>query len=423
MRYNFSKKTFCTQPFSNIEIDVQGLYKICCLANAHEDFGHVRDENGKFMHVLDHDITEVYNNPTHREHRLQFSRNEEPPRCVNCFDKEKSAGGHSVRLTRNDLKSRVIEIVDVAQADQIMNPDGSIDRMPVSLDIRFGNLCNSKCITCNPANSSLWEEDAHKLFGDKFKVIFNQPINEFGASSRWWETDHWWKQFEKMAPHLRSVYPVGGEPLIVPEHDTMLQKLVDWGYAKNIELEYDTNLTVINPRLVKLWKQFKNIVLRISIDETEDRYHLVRFPGNWNRLIENIKYLQSEGIPITGFTSSVGLPTIYNPFRLHKFSQEYNINYFQRFIYTPQGMNITILPPSAKEEVIKKYENSSDQTGEKGNTITQHLKRYFDVHHPDRIRNFVQYMDKLDAIRNTNWRQTLPDVFSLLSRHCPESFV
>ena len=423
MNYNFSDKTFCTQPFSNIQISVQGLYKICCLANDDADRGHVKDADGNYMHILDHDIDAVFNSITHQEHRLQLSKNEEPERCINCYDKEKSSvGGSSVRQSRNNMKHRIFEIVDVNDADKLMKADGTIKSKPVALDVRFGSLCNAKCIMCNVAHSSMWEEDTIKLYGPNGLKLFKQELVDQGASTRWWETDRWWEQFEKIAPNLKSLYPVGGEPLIVPEHDTMLEKLVEWGYAKDIELEYDTNLTVINPKLINLWKQFKNIVLRVSIDETEDRYHLVRFPSNWNRLIDNINRLKAEGINITGFTSSVGLATIYSPFRLHPFSEQYNINYFQRFLYSPSVMNITILPSSAKEEIIKTYEKNLDRTGPTGSTIINHLKNNFDTHKPDDIKKFVQYMDKLDSIRNTNWQQTLPDIFDLLSRHCPKIF-
>ena len=423
MNYNFNDKTFCTQPFSNIQISVQGLYKICCLANDDADRGHVKDANGNYMHILDHDIDAVFNSITHREHRLQLSRNEEPERCVNCYDKEKSANWKtSVRQIRNDMKHRIFEIVDVNEADRLMKTDGAVDSMPVALDVRFGSLCNAKCIMCNVSHSSMWEEDTIKLYGPEGLKWFKQDLVDQGASSRWWETDRWWDQFKKIAPNLRSLYIVGGEPLIMPEHDTMLEKLIEWDYAKNIELEYDTNLTVINPNLINLWKKFKDIVLRVSIDETEDRYHLVRFPSNWDRLINNINRLTAEGITITGFTSSVGLATIYSPFRLYPFSEQFKINYFQRFLYTPPGMNITILPASAKQEIIETYEKNLDKTGPTGQAIINHLNNNFDIHDPVAIKRFVQYMDKLDSIRNTNWRQTLPDVFDLLSRHCPDSF-
>jgi hypothetical protein len=420
-KYNFTDNSFCTQPFSNIQISAQGLYKICCMANDDADRGHVKDENGNYLHVLDHSIDSVFNSITHKEHRLQLSQDQKPERCINCYEKEQ-VGGYSVRSTRNDMKNRIIEIVDRTEADTLMKSDGSINVKPIALDIRFGSLCNAKCIMCNAASSSMWLEDAVKLYGEKAKTIFNINVENFGAETRWWESEQWWKQFEKIAPNLRSLYPVGGEPLIVPEHDTMLQKLVDWGYSKNIELEYDTNLTVINPKLIKLWKQFKNIVLRISIDETDDRYFLVRYPSKWNTLIKNIERLKAEGIPIKGFTSSIGLATIYSPFRLQKFSEEYNIPYFQRFLYTPAGMNVTILPPSAKEEIIRIYAKNPDITGDKGSIISKHLESNFDLHYPDRIKNFVKYMDSLDGIRNTNWKQTLPDIHDLLIRHCPDSF-
>ena len=423
MNYNFNKQTFCTQPFSNLQISVQGLYKVCCLANDDADRGHIKDENGNYLHVLDHDISEVFNSITHREHRLQLSKNEAPVKCINCYDKESANNGKgSTRQVRNGMKDRIIEIVDITEADSLMKPDGSIDRLPISLDIRFGNLCNAKCIMCNAAHSSLWMEDAVKLHGNSAYTMFGTDISNFGAKERWWESPIWWEKFSKIAPNLKHIYILGGEPLIVPEHDTLLEKLIEWGFAKDIELSYDTNLTVINPKLISLWKQFKNIILRISVDETGDRYHFVRYPSKWDRLLKNIKTLRENDVPILCFTSSIGIPTIYSPFRLEKFSKDFHISYAQRFLYTPHNMDITILPPSAKEEIINTYRKNTGQSGLAENMIINHLSKYFDKHDPEAISSLIQYMDQLDKIRGTNWKSTLPDVYDLLTRYCPDSF-
>ena len=422
MTYNFTNTTFCPQPFSNIQISVQGLYKICCLANDDAERGHALDENGNYMHVLDHSIMDAINSVKHREHRLEFSKNLEPERCVNCYEKEKASNGSgSLRQSRLIMTERIVEFVRPETAASKMNPDGSVNELPVALDVRFGSLCNAKCIMCNPGHSSLWNEDWKAIKNTTTIEMFRQPLVKFGAAQRWWETDKWWERFEEIAPSLRSLHPVGGEPLIVPEHDTMLEKLVEWDYAKNIELEYDTNLTVINPRLIKLWKQFKGIVLRFSLDETNERFYLVRFPSNYDRVLKNVETLKAEGIPIKGFTSSIGLATIYSPFRLVEFSRKYNIPYILRFLYTPPFMNIAILPKSAKMEIIETYAKNLDKTGSIGESVIHYLKNSFNRHEPELIKEFVSFMNKLDELRGTDWKQTLPDVYSLLTRHCPEA--
>ena len=42
---------------------------------------------------------------------------------------------------------------------------------------------------------------------------------------RWWETDTWWSKFEELIPTLQHIYITGGEPMIVPAHDEMLDRI------------------------------------------------------------------------------------------------------------------------------------------------------------------------------------------------------
>ncbi len=46
------------------------------------------------------------------------------------------------------------------------------------------------------------------------------------------------------------------------------------------------------------------------------------------------------------------------------------------------------------------------------------LKEYLESSDTTKIKKFVRVMNKLDELRNTNWRQTIPDVYDLLKRHC-----
>ena len=54
-------------------------------------------------------------------------------------------------------------------------------------------------------------------------------------------------------------------------------------------------------------------------------------------------------------------------------------------------------------------------------TVIKLLEKYMDYERPDRIQKFVKTMDKFDEIRRTDWRTTLPDIYDLLGRHCPEA--
>lgn len=431
----FNPESFCTQPWSNIEITTTGDYKICCLAHSFTDDGTATDENGNTMNVLTHSVAEAMNSVRHKEHRLQYSRNEKPERCTNCYHKETVNNGiGSVRAGRNNMKEYIPEIVSYDEASMLTATDGSVNNLPVALDIRFGNLCNMKCIMCSPYHSSLWYEDWGKLHNttefkhgtNKQAKVYNIVQDQHGRFGdnidEWWKSDTWWKRFEEIAPNLRSIYAEGGEPMLVPEHSNMLQKLIDWDYAKNIVLEYDTNLSVLNPKIINKFKHFKQIDMRVSVDETGDRYELVRFPGNYKTLLRNMTMARQAGIEFSKLTCCVGIATIYCPIRVNAIAKRFHTKMSYRFLYGPEGHNIAVLPKSAKLEIIETYKANTEAAGEAARGIPNYLEEHMDVDRPEKVKVFVNYMNKLDEIRGTDWKKTLPDIYSLLSRHCAHAF-
>lgn len=62
----------------------------------------------------------------------------------------------------------------------------------------------------------------------------------------------------------------GGEPLINRGHQEILQHLIEKGESQNIKIEYNTNLSVIPPKLIELWSHFKKVKLFVSLDGIGD---------------------------------------------------------------------------------------------------------------------------------------------------------
>ena len=72
---------------------------------------------------------------------------------------------------------------------------------------------------------------------------------------------------------------------ITPAHDKMLDRLIELGHAKDIWLEYDTNLTAINPRITDRWKHFKLVHVRASMDAIGEQYEIIRAGGKWKKFV------------------------------------------------------------------------------------------------------------------------------------------
>ena len=442
----FNNESFCPELWSQIEIGAGGDYKICCLANYDVDFGMAVDQDNKVMNVLTHSFEEALNSETHKKHRLQLKDNIKPKRCRNCYDAEESTKGlvswGNSSNTGRSKRQRVIKItapsipeyVTYDKADRYTLEDGAVTSKVVNLHLRFGNLCNMKCIMCSPQHSSLWYDDWLDInyyngenvykFG-KFKTyqLTKDKHNRLSMDiPKWYETDIWWDRVREVSSRLRYIYFTGGEPFLVPAMHEMLDYLIDNDYAGDIQLRFDTNLSVINSKLIDKLKKFKNILMCVSIDEVGERYELIRFPGKFDNLISNIKILQDNGVEIHYISTCVGIASIYSMIRVNAVAKDLNIPTEYRFLEGPSWLDLRHLPKSAKLEIIEKYKDAgvddNDQKWLKAmiNLLTKYMNEY-DV---SKLKEFVRVMDILDENRGTNWRITLADVHDLLKRHCPD---
>lgn len=443
----FNIESFCGEVWSQIEIGPTGDYKICCLANFNNDYGMAHDKDGKVMNVLTHSIEEAINSETHKEHRRQLRDNIKVKRCRNCYDSEESTKGldgwgneHSKKYGRSKRQrvlagttQQIPEYVSWATADQYTSEDGTTTSKVVNLDLRFGNLCNQKCIMCNPEFSSLWYDDHAALFGeDKPIKIGDNKTYKLEKDSRgkyelnytkWWESPIWWERLDSIAPSLRHIYFTGGEPLLVPAMQEIMDKLIAGGYAKDIILRFDTNLSAINKKVIDKFKHFKKIHLCVSVDDVEERYELIRYPGNYNNLLSNIQKLIDNNIEIHYISCCIGVASIYSMVRVIDLAERLGVTAEFRFLEGPWHLDIRSLPKSAKQEIIDFYKNlPGDANRQKWYTaITRLLTKYMETERIDRLTKFVSIMDKLDKLRGTDWRTTLPDVCDILRRHCPET--
>ena len=444
----FNLESFCGELWSQIEINTLGDYKICCLSNYDKDYGMAHDINGNVMNVLTHTIEEAMNSETHKAHRLQLKENIKVKRCRNCYDSEDSTKGigdwgaetkHVIKWGRskrqrvNVVTTREIpEYITWDRADQHTLADGSITSKVVNLGLRFGNLCNQKCIMCGAEFSSFWYDDHVALYG------IDQPVGVGGYINyniikdargkntldftKWWESPIWWERFESIAPSLKHLYLTGGEPLVVPALQEMLDRLIAKDFAKDITLRFDTNLSAINKKVIDKFKHFKKINFCVSVDDTEDRYGLIRFPGNYDNLVANIKQVQDSGLGVHYLSCCMGIASIYAPVRVTEIAEQLSVTAEFRFLEGPDWIDIRSLPKSAKQEIIDTYKSlmhhSVNRTKWYKATINL-LEKYMDYEHIPRLQEFVTIMDKLDKIRGTDWRKVLPDVQDILARHCP----
>ena len=154
---------------------------------------------------------------------------------------------------------------------------------------------------CSPKHSHLWADDHVELYGTTkfnkgngiYEILLNSNGKYDAKSFPWWETDQWWKKFDEVIPTLSSMYFTGGEPFLIPAMGKCLDRLIDAGVSKNITLQYDSNMSVINDNIIEKFEKFKGVSIAASVDDTDDRFELIRDPGKYDVVLDNLKNILS----------------------------------------------------------------------------------------------------------------------------------
>lgn len=398
-----NNKAFCILPFVHSHLNTEGDVFPCCIS-----WDPTRSTQIGFL--KDNTLEELFNSDKMKQLRLDLANGiRRPDFCTACYQREDN-GFVSARHGNN------LDYVDEEEAIVAsMEEDGYLEPIIRSWDIRFSNLCNLKCRTCGSVYSTTWaQEDAKFNNFSEYKSIQSIPD---GAPD----------PLEDQYENVDKIYFAGGEPLIMPEHFRVLQKIIDSGRAHKVKLLYNTNMTKLNYNkhdLIEYWKEFKVVVLGASIDAIGERANYIRNGVKWSNIEENLKTL-SEAIKKYNNINIHMAPTV-SILNVHSLTDTHR--YFVEQGYIPSTSSIVLnmllgpsyyeiknLPPYLKEEVKEKVRKHLEWLNE--NNTQYHvvesfesILKYIDNEAPDLdIIKFVTETKRIDKRRNQSFVDTFPE--------------
>lgn len=275
-----NSKTFCVLPWIHQMVNTDGSIKYCCTASG------IVKENPK-------SLKEEWNNSSMKKIRLDFLNGRKHEQCTTCYTEERY-GRNSHRINSNKTWEKYF---DFERAKRDTNEDGSISTYPLHLDLRFGNLCNLSCKMCCPNSSTSIDKDFSKI--KKIDSVAYNKLwgNTLNLKLDWYKNKDIMNELISYIPHVRKIYLTGGEPTLIPENIEYLQMCIDGGYSENIILQFNSNLTNVNTKLISMFSQFKKIRFGCSIDGTKSVQEYIRAPSNWNKIRNNFIRLYNELSP------------------------------------------------------------------------------------------------------------------------------
>lgn len=388
--------TFCPLPWKNLATSPSGTLRLCCDSAAGINLARTPDGG---YHRLPTNLEQAWNAEMYQEVRRSMLAGEWPAACEPCRNAEAN-GRASFRQSNRDT-------YDGLSLDRSkLGVHGKLEDID-QLDIRLGNLCNLKCRMCSPYSSSAWFSDWEQM-GDEVVAIPEE--NKRRLRSAWHESPALMESFRPLMPGLREIYLTGGEPMLSRGNRHLLELCVSEGAASRISLRYNTNGTIWDDEMVRLWSHFSKIQLKISIDAVGPLNDYIRYPSKWEQVIGNVRRYQELA---TRLPIEINIDAAFQAYNAFQITDLIRLFHFEMGlpvrigeVRNPAHLGVGVIAPSPAAKARERIA-ALPRFGQK-----DFLCSLLDSSSHHLWGKFLSFTDGLDRIRGQNVRALVPELFT-----------
>jgi sulfatase maturation enzyme AslB (radical SAM superfamily) len=355
---------FCTQPFNHIDVIVENDKVMLQPCNVWNTRKFSIEEYKKNLGELKDVLATTYHHPG----------------CKICVDEDKK-----------NIRSRRIAQNEFAKDNKLY-----MTKLQ-SLGVRYGTLCNSKCMICSHSRSSSWVVDSEKLGYEieeqhRFKKKLLPGVDVF------------FDNFD--LGDLRYVEFHGGEPLMQSYPYEFLKKIKK---LDQLVVKFNTNLTVMpSPELDELLKKCKRADFLLSVDDIGPRYEILRYPGKWGMFVNNMETLKQRGYRTMAYNTMSSL-NIFYAVEFYKWAvKNFGNEVHSQFVVDKKHLDISYLPQHAKDCVLEQIANYKGK-------IFDSIRQKLNTNKEECSQELIKYILDLDGIRNTNYPETFKEWWTILN--------
>lgn len=379
---NGKGKHFCILPFVHLHMETTGELTPCCI------------NRERMAHVSDGGLESLWNSEKFVQMRAAMLADTYVPGCEACYSQERGKG-ESLRTRFNK------------QYEKFLPTATATVGQPVYFDLRFSNICNLKCRTCEHRSSSLWYEDAKALglrTGDQAVINATDDPESLLA------------QLQKYIPNAVEFYFAGGEPLVMEEHYRILKMLIDAGRT-DVRLGYNSNFMKTQFKgasVFEYWRQFEDVNLSISLDAIDEAAAYVRKGTRFSSIVENRKLLAERAPHVkVACTPTVSLLNIGSLTALLRFLLDTEFcppdQILLNILENPRHYNIKAAPAHVKASIKDELTQFADEVAgcpALVGQINQVLAYLESGDLSSQLGRFKKATLVMDALRDEDFRKT-----------------
>jgi sulfatase maturation enzyme AslB (radical SAM superfamily) len=308
------------------------------------------------------------------------------PRCFNCRSLEKSqqASFRTGTLDKFGIKR---------------NLSG-----PQRIDLMFDKSCNLACRSCGPESSTFWQQHL------KINNLYPKKIERYDTAAE--KVIDFLKKID--LSHLEVLVFCGGETLMGHNYWKVAEYLSTAipNVKTQLTLSFQTNGTQPVPKkYFELIERFHLVKFNISLDATEEKFNYLRWPAEWNQVVDNIFNLR-DNLPVNVMfviEETISIFNLYYQLELEQWTKiNFNSNRLGDIInHTRHVANGQF----GLHNLTREYAEALECT----NLYNFVQKEKID--NPTTIKSMISSINRFDLIRKEDWRTTFPEVAEFYSRY------
>jgi hypothetical protein len=327
-------KTFCMAPWTHTYLSPQTERRLCCASREPaQSFKQYIDTGNDAKEYKPLTLEQHWNSDHMRSVRQRMMAGEELSECQVCDHKLLNTNVY--RSYFNQLfKHKVDEAYDST------DETGATTMPTVSFDYRFNNLCNFKCRMCGDMLSSSWEAESRKekSWNENSQPWMASPLRE---QIKKFQDTQVVEEFTNAVETktIKEIYWCGGEPLMWDIHWKAMQRIIELGFAKEVYVRYNTNLSRTSLKGIKLFDllpQFQDWQVCSSLDGTGEVGEYIRDGLDYKQWLQNFK----EGLAVAKTSRemrldyTITMPGLLELKNMFDLSQELDVELLTKVMFT-----------------------------------------------------------------------------------------
>lgn len=371
---------YCAAPWRGLHINPRGDVKTCCAGDPNM-LGNLNTNN----------IIEILNGDLLQEIRSSIAQGKPHRYCSNCVQAERH-GGRSERDWHNNVNLNF----DYSTA-------GTQYHYPVIIDIRWNTTCNLSCNYCMEYCSSKWASLKGIPVKSGSRPYYDQVCDFIEAHHE----------------HIHEVALVGGEPLLLPENNRLLDVI-----PKDAIVTLITNLTgdLENNKIFQKLATRNRVGWSMSFDNIGSRLEYVRHGAEWTEIQHNLALVKNLMTTQGHWGGIHAVYNIYNATRiceLREFAEQtgttvlwqnlFQPDYLDPFLHGPEVAQLAaaeierfyatgLATPAEKmffDNALATYRAVNAATPGIEQKFQQHIAEIETQYHPDKAGEFAKLWPEL----------------------------